>query len=110
MKKIEIIKEANIGSNIELTNIELVLIKSKWNKIKSKFKNQDKEILEFSEFMNKLCHNVLSFDEVSNELFSSESFTEESLKEIVNVSVYNTYDSDEDEERSQRRIDRTTNV
>lgn len=112
MKKKEIIKETNIGSHIELSNLELLLLKSKWNKITSVIKTShnkelELDIVHFSSFVEKLCGDVISIKESEEELFSSEELNEDSLKEILRVSTsgHIPFDGEmSDKERSERII------
>ena len=80
MKKINIVREANIGTNLELTNVELTLIKSKWHQITvglSNCRKLDQELVanitHFSELIDKMIgEDVLSLEETADQLFSSE--------------------------------------
>lgn len=80
MKTNDIIKEAHIGRNVELTNIELTLIKSKWMKIVEQLatlKSVDEKLAvyttQFTALIDKLCgEEVLTLSKIHNNIFSSD--------------------------------------
>ena len=112
MKRIEIIKEANIGSSIELSNVELTVIKTKWNKITEQLSNEKRlssdlveDITHFSGLIEKLCGDVLSLEETAHELFSSEPISEDEMRDIIEAST-SSYHHDDDEVRDFERMER----
>lgn len=112
MKTIDIVKEAHIGRNVELTNIELTLIKTKWLKIAeglSKMKRVDGDLAEdvthFTALVDNLCgKDLLSLEETSDNLFSSEPIDEQAMNDIIEASTA-SYDDLDDEERARRKFD-----
>ena len=104
MKKLDIVREANVGTSIELTNVELVVIKSKWTQIKSRFDEMsrvDADLLQDVEHFNALMQkiigtDILSLEETADDLFSREVIDDINDMELVgraSVSGYNDRES-----------------
>lgn len=121
MKRKDLVKETNVGIHVELTNVELTLIKTKWLKIcqgLSEMKNLKEplvvDISHFTNLMEKLCGEVWSLDQTAENLFSSEPISEDEMKSIIDASAPDAHDIDfEDEERAERAMkykDRTTDA
>jgi hypothetical protein len=119
MKRTFIIKEANVGSKIEISNIELTLIKTKWEKIsenlsKGKRVTDDlqKDIKHFTNLVNNLCGECISLENIAHHLFKDELSDEEIERSIeASTSSYShedIYSGDADDERAHRRIDKET--
>lgn len=86
MKQIPIKREANIGSNIELSNIELVVLKTKLNAfvktmldehgvVKRRIKISEEHIMDVLNvitFLSKLTNDVVSLQEANKELFGAD--------------------------------------
>ena len=78
MKKREIVRQANIGTNVELSNIELLVIKSKWQDLyfglmqgNSKIEQtSNTQLTHFNSFIENLCGDVLSIEETAHDLFN----------------------------------------
>ena len=109
MKTKELIKEANIGSVIELTNVELTLIKTKWITITDQLQgrrkldhNLQENINHFTVLVDKLCSNVISLEETAEGLFG-QSVSDEEMNDIIEASTA-SYTDLSDEERAERSM------
>ena len=111
MKIKQIEQTANIGSSIELSNVELVVLKTKIEKVKHllinedgivtsnlKLNNTDKiEISSLFIFLDKLTNDVLSLKETHNELFdipATDKTIDDKIKEIGKVHIHQLESND----------------